>query len=92
VDYWLIKTGDDKQPGIDCGLTKRTAKVNGDSVISFPCTIDVPSVDTYLEKIVEHGGDITMPKSPIPGIGWMAYCHDTEKNIFGIMENDPNAK
>jgi predicted enzyme related to lactoylglutathione lyase len=28
---------------------------------------------------------------PIPGMGWLAYCKDTEGNIFGMMQNDPNA-
>jgi predicted enzyme related to lactoylglutathione lyase len=29
---------------------------------------------------------------PIPGMGWLAYCKDTEGNIFGMMQGDPNAK
>jgi hypothetical protein len=29
---------------------------------------------------------------PIPGIGWLAYCKDTEGHIFGIMHPDPAAK
>jgi predicted enzyme related to lactoylglutathione lyase len=28
----------------------------------------------------------------VPGVGWLAYFKDTEGNIFGIMQNDPNAK
>jgi predicted enzyme related to lactoylglutathione lyase len=28
----------------------------------------------------------------IPGVGWVAYCKDTEGNIFGMMQNDPSAK
>ncbi len=27
-----------------------------------------------------------MPKMKIPGVGFHAYCQDTEGNIFGIME------
>ena len=27
-----------------------------------------------------------------PGVGWLAYFHDTEGNIFGAMQSDPNAK
>jgi predicted enzyme related to lactoylglutathione lyase len=29
---------------------------------------------------------------PIPGLGWLAYYKDTEGNIFGMMQPDPNAK
>ena len=28
----------------------------------------------------------------IPGIGWLAYCLDTEGNTFGVMEADEKAK
>jgi predicted enzyme related to lactoylglutathione lyase len=28
---------------------------------------------------------------PIPGVGWLAYCKDTEGNIFGLMQADPKA-
>jgi predicted enzyme related to lactoylglutathione lyase len=27
----------------------------------------------------------------MPGVGYMAYCRDTEGNTFGIMQEDPNA-
>jgi hypothetical protein len=28
----------------------------------------------------------------IPGVGWQAYCKDTEGNLFGIHQADTNAK
>jgi predicted enzyme related to lactoylglutathione lyase len=27
----------------------------------------------------------------VAGIGWLAYCTDTEGNIFGMMQSDPTA-
>ena len=33
-----------------------------------------------------------MPKSAIPGVGWLAMALDTEGNAFGIMQADANAK
>jgi predicted enzyme related to lactoylglutathione lyase len=29
-----------------------------------------------------------MPKSPVPGMDYMAVCKDTENNGFGIFEAD----
>jgi hypothetical protein len=29
---------------------------------------------------------------PIPGVGYFAYCQDTEGNTFGIMQEDKSAK
>jgi len=87
MDYWLVTTGRDPEPGIDGALLPRgfypEPTVN---------TISVPSVDEYSGKIKAAGGKIVRPKMPIPGIGYYAICQDSEGNTFGIMESDPNAK
>jgi predicted enzyme related to lactoylglutathione lyase len=44
--------------------------------------------DTFFDRT----GSISGPKMPISGIGWLAYCKDTEGNILGLMQNDPTAK
>ena len=80
-DYWLLMTGDGQ--GIDGGLMKRSAE--------FPPTtnsIDVPSVDDFARKILAHGGLVVVPKMALPGVGYLAYCADTEGNIFGIFQSD----
>jgi len=87
MDYWLITTGPEDQPGIDGGLIKREHP--GASTTN---TIDVPSVDEFISKITEAGGKIVAPKQSIPGVGYFAYCQDTEGNTFGIMEEDTSAK
>lgn len=86
-DYWLIETGDKKQPGIDGGMMRKQNPQAG--VVN---TVDVPSVDEAVKKIQENGGEIVLPKMAIPGIGWLAYCKDTEGNVFGIMQSDTEAK
>lgn len=89
--YWLVKTGQDGQPGINGGLIQRQGKIDGTAVIAYVCTVDTPSVDQYVAKIQAAGGTQVVPKMPIPGIGWLAYCKDTEGNIFGLMQADPKA-
>jgi predicted enzyme related to lactoylglutathione lyase len=54
-------------------------------------TIDVPSVDEFAKKVTEQGGKVVVPKMAIPGVGYMAYCMDTEGNVFGIMHEDSSA-
>ena len=49
-------------------------------------TIDVSSVDEYVAKIVAHGGTVIAPKMAVPTVGYLAYCKDSEGNMFGIME------
>jgi len=85
-DYWLVTTGDDKQPGINGGLMRPRGP---QKVVN---TVDVPSVDEFTAKITKNGGKIVAPKMAIPGVGYLAYCQDTEGNAFGIMQSDETAK
>jgi len=87
-DYWLVMTGEKSEPGIDGGIMRQ-----GDS---FPAktpinTIDVPSVDAATAKVESAGGAVMVPKMPIPGVGYLAYCKDTEGVIFGVMQFDKSA-
>lgn len=85
-DYWMISTGRN-EPGIDGALMRRMTPTT--STIN---TISVPSVDDYVNKIEEHGGRVVMPKTAIHGVGYVAYCQDSEGNTFGIMQDDPTAQ
>ena len=49
------------------------------------------SVQEYSAKVEKLGGRVT-PKMPIPGMGYMVMCTDTENNGFGIFEADQTAK
>lgn len=93
-EYWLIKTGEAGAPGIDGGLMKRMgpAPTVGQPVNAYVCTVDVDDVDQLAAKVGALGGMIVVPKMPIPGVGWLTYAHDTEGNIFGMMQADTNAK
>lgn len=87
IDYWLITTGEDSDPGINGALKNRP-----DPSIQTINTIDVQSIDAALEKIKSGGGKIIMPKTEIPGVGFHAYCQDTEGNPFGLIEGGPSGK
>jgi uncharacterized protein len=87
MEYWMVATGADGKPGIKGGMLRKPGPV---SVTTN--TIDVQSVDGAIAAVVKAGGKLTMPKSPIPGVGYFAYCEDTEGNVFGVMQADPNAK
>ena len=85
-EYWLAQTGEQGAHGIDGGLMRRAPGMNGTTN-----TIDVPSIDEHVSKIERGGGSVIVPKMAVPGIGWMAYCQDTEGNMFGIMQLDEGA-
>ena len=87
MEYWLITTGDGSQPGIDGGMMRRQGAE------STTCnTIGVRSVEETLRSIEQRGGRTVVPKMPIQGIGWVAYCQDPEGNVFGILEPDEAAR
>ena len=71
---------------------KHRVPVNGQGVAAYVCTVDVESLDASIAKAVACGGASVGAKMPIPGIGWLAYCKDTEGNLFGMMQTDRSAK
>jgi len=91
-EYWLVKTGEDSQPGINGGLTPKMNQGNANTSSRVTNTIDVPSVDEFSKKITMGGGKVVSPKMAIPGIGYLAICEDTEGISFGIIQSDRNAK
>lgn len=91
-DYWLVKTGEDNQPGINGGLTPKTNQGSGNTGGRITNSIDVPSIDEFSNKISMEGGKVLSPKMPIPGVGYLAICEDTEGISFGIIQYDRNAK
>jgi hypothetical protein len=84
-DYWLVKTGETDQPGIDGGMFRRGGPV------SYVNTLDVTALDTTIAQITANGGEIVVPKMTVPGIGYLVYFKDTEGNVFGAMQGDPSA-
>jgi predicted enzyme related to lactoylglutathione lyase len=91
--YWLVTTGPQEEPGIGGGILVRrgASPADGQPVNAYICTIGVASVDKSVEKAVAVGATLALPKMPIKGVGWLAYCKDTEGNIFGMMQEDKNA-
>jgi predicted enzyme related to lactoylglutathione lyase len=94
VEYWLVKTGEPGERGIDGGIMRRhgSPPTDGAAVNAYVCTVDVADVEAFAKKAAELGGTQVVPKMAIPGVGWLVYCKDTEGNIFGLMQSDANAK
>jgi predicted enzyme related to lactoylglutathione lyase len=94
IEYWLIVTGPDSQPGINGGLLRRQGPVPtaGGPVNGFICTVHVETLDDKVRAVRSHGGEIVVPRMPITGVGWLVYAKDTEGNIFGMHQADPDAR
>ncbi len=85
-EYFLANTGPDEAPGIHGAILRREAPV------TVPVTtISVESLDDTLEKLQAAGGEVVDGRRPVTGVGWHAYCRDTEGNVVGVLEVDPSA-
>ena len=83
VEYWLIMTGDEKEPGIDGGLMLRENVPAG--TVNY---IDVPDLDEYMARATSAGGTIVQPAMTVAGVGRMCAVMDPEGNVFGLMESE----
>ena len=86
MEYWLITTGKDPEPGIDGGLAQgKPSFTNGD------LTLGVESVDEAVARVEASGGRVVSPKGPVPGVGHFAVIEGPDGNQFGLMQDDPSA-
>ena len=87
MEYWMVTTGKEGEVGINGGMMRKPG-----GIASTTNTIGVDSVDDAIAAVLKAGGKNILPKTPIPTVGYFAYCEDTEGNVFGVMQADPNAK
>ena len=85
-DFYLIQTGDDKDPGVGGLMHKRQQPLTGTGMKGFECTLGVENIDQTIRAIEANGGTIVMPKFNIPTVGSGVYFHDTEGNHVGAMQ------
>jgi uncharacterized protein len=92
VEYFGVRTtatsasGMPAGPGVNGGMMKRMHPAQ------IPTSyIGVESIDVYTAKLVEAGGQVVVPKMPVPGHGWFIQFKDPEGNIFALWEADPKA-
>lgn len=88
MEYYLVETeGLEGEAGPGGGLGKREAP--DQRIMNY---IGVRSVEEYMAKVEKLGGKVLMPRTAVPGWGYLAICTDTENNRFGLWEEDENAR
>ena len=94
-DYWLVTTHEEGTPGINGGMMKRQgdSPKTGAACNAYVCTIALEGdLAQMLERVKTLGAKQVVDTMPIPGVGKLAYCTDTEGNIFGMLEPEPQLK
>jgi predicted enzyme related to lactoylglutathione lyase len=87
-DFFLIATGDEKDPGIHGGLSKRHGPAAGAGMTAFICTVGVDDIDATAKAVEKYGGTITTEKMTIPTVGKLIQFKDTEGNVVSAMQYD----
>ena len=75
------------QEGSAGGLTRRFNPHQ--KIINY---FGVLSVREASSKVEALGGRVLVPKMAVPRAGYYALCMDSENNLFGLWEEDPEAE
>lgn len=62
-----------------------------EKIIGLECTISVEDIDDIIQKVKNNGGEILIPKTAIPTVGWIVKFLDTEGNLICALQSDPSA-
>ena len=86
MEYYLVETGPDGEPGINGGLGGAANEFKG-----TVNTVGVDDIDAVLKKVIENGGQIVMPRDEIPGVGLLAYVREPGGAVIGLMQSFPGS-
>ena len=86
--FYLIRTGNDEDPGVQGALQGRREVVAGKPTYGFECTLGVENIDETVKAVEAGGGKIVMPKFHIPTVGTLIFFEDTEGSVVGAMQYD----
>jgi len=85
-DFLQIKHNDKKDAQLIGALQSRKYNPIDERINGFECSIEVDDIDAIIQAISENGGEIIMPKTEIPHVGWLVKFLDTEKNIVCVIQ------
>jgi predicted enzyme related to lactoylglutathione lyase len=88
VDYRLLTTGPDDEPGINGAILQRQGGPPEDAapVDAYVCTIQVDSIEDTERAVADAGGRQVVERMEVPEVGLLSYFKDPEGNIFGALQ------
>jgi predicted enzyme related to lactoylglutathione lyase len=87
-DYWLVSARTDGAPGIDGAIMRRMGPRPeiGAPIVGMVNTVQVGDLAASIQRAQELGASIALERQEIPGVGSVAYVHDTEANVLGLFQ------
>lgn len=95
MPYLGCTTGPDDAMGINGAIMQRQPGQSagaGSPVNGAVLTMGSGDYDATHERILAAGGQVALPKAALPGMAWQGYYLDTEGNVFGVHQPDPDAR
>lgn len=90
-NFLQIKTDKTENGELLGALQSRKYSPVKEKLIGLECTFGVENLNETLERVNDNGGQILMPKTVIPHVGWIAKFLDTEGNLICAMQYDESA-
>lgn len=91
-DFLQIKADKTESGELIGALQSRKYSPVPEKIIGLECTVSVENVDDILEKVKNNGGQLLIPKTAIPYVGWIAKFLDTEDNLICVMQYDNSVR
>lgn len=91
-DFLQIKADKSDNGELIGAMQSRKYSPVAEKIIGLECTIGVENIDDIIEKVKSQAGQILMPKTVIPHVGWVAKFLDTEGNLICAMQYDSSAR
>ncbi len=92
ADFLQIKADKTENGELIGALQSRKYSPVPERLIGLECTIGVVNIDEIVERVKKNGGEVVLPKTAIPYVGWLAKFLDTEGNLICAMQYDNDAK
>jgi predicted enzyme related to lactoylglutathione lyase len=92
TDFCKVTTMDGNDMAPIGAMQSRKFNAAPEKVIGYECSVAVNDVDITAQKVEAAGGKILMPKTAIPGVGWLIKFLDTEGNLACAVKFDTSAK
>jgi uncharacterized protein len=85
---WVLEAGEGSlaRAGESLALERVAPPGEARAPSRFPCTVGVRDLDGVTAAAERSGGRVEVPRTRIPGVGWMAYLRDTEGNVLALVE------
>jgi predicted enzyme related to lactoylglutathione lyase len=92
ADFLQIKADKTDKGELIGALQSRKYSPVKEKLVGLECTIRVADIEDIIKKVEHKGGQVLMPKTAIPYVGWIIKFLDTEGNLVCAMQTDAGAK